>query len=533
VGGGKKRMSRWIGLCLLLCGLLGVILWISKPDRIQTETRAETLNPANPRHKKMLCGPMALYNVFGRLGINSRFQELATHCEISRRGVVLAELERVAQGVPEAKAHALRLDWDGLKRLDGAAVLFVKGNHFVAVDPREVPPDGMDKTDVVRMYDENRPAQWITQEKLEAIWNGEALAVERPQPSKQEAGPRIEWDTCFIDNGIVKPGSTGRYPFTFRNTGDQELLLERVNKGCGCTEYTVTSKRLRPGERGVITAVVDFRGSEGYFRSNLIVKTNDAANPLSVLRVAAGIPTGRVLCANRQSLGNVPQGGKIAWEFYVTDPGFDGLRIREVSFVSSLDAAEHLTSVIAYDRLGDAATRITKIQGVRHKPEDYVVRVTLRAGEKCPVGPFQGEAIVVVAVGEDISAHKIAVTGDIVPDVFSVPSIALISLDDQGAGSATVQLRSHAKQEFRVIATWVDNESLVMIAQDSGPEVPGGVFILSARAPDIIAGSEPIESTAFFKLEKGDVVRVPVVVVRPANETTHRESTTYLVPRER
>jgi len=89
---------------------------------MRARTPNYNLNPCNPEHRKMLCGPMSLCNALGRLGINCCFEELARQCEVSSKGVTLRELQRVANGVEETKSAVKRLDWDGLKRLYGTAV---------------------------------------------------------------------------------------------------------------------------------------------------------------------------------------------------------------------------------------------------------------------------------------------------------------------------------------------------------------------------------------------------------------------------
>lgn len=510
-----KKTTLWIAtFVLILGGAFGIACWSSMSAR----TPLQKLDPSNPEHKEMLCGPMSLFNALGRLGINCGFKELASQCEFSSQGVTLRELERVANGIQEAKSRAKHLDWDGLKRLDGAAVLFVKGNHFVAADPRETPPSGSAKSATVRIYDEAKPARWVTREELEKIWRGKMLAIERRRPSlRQVPGPRIEWDKCFIDKGVLKPNSISRYAFPFRNVGSSDLTIDSVKKSCGCATYTLTSKRLAPGQAGVIEANVNLHGKEGYFLNHLVVKTNDAIKPLSILRMAAGVPKTRVLSAQRLSLGDLPQGGQVTREFYASDPGFGGLKIRDVFFLptAGLDISKHLTCSITYNLLGDDVQRVAKLLGYRGKPEDYVIRFALEASEKCPVGRFQGEVNVVAVADDAISTHKVMIKGAVVQDVHPVPGVALIALDGEGAGSATIQLLSHAKHDFQIVETWVDSRAPVKIERVDRPQAPGGKFILSTLMPAVVAGATPIESAAFFKLHNGTVVCVPIAIFKP------------------
>ena len=510
-----KKTNLWIATCVLIFGsVLGIACLLNMSAR----TPNQKLDPSNPEHKEMLCGPMSLYNALGRLGINCYFKELASQCEVSSQGVALRELEQVANGIQEAKCRVKHLDWDGLKRLDGAAVLFVKGDHFVAADPREMPPGGRAKSTSLRIYDEGRPARWLTREELRKIWRGKTLVIERRRPSlRQAAGPRIEWDKCFIDKGVLKANSINRYAFAFRNVGNSDLTIDSIKKSCGCAKYTLTSKRLAPGQTGVIEAEVDLHGNEGYFLYHLVVKTNDATRPLSILRMAGGVRKARVLSCQRISLGDLPQDGKATREFYASDAGFDGLKIRDVSFVptAGLDISKHLTCSMTYDLLGDDVQRVARVSGYRGKPEDYVIRFTLEVSEKCPARRFQGVAIIVAEADDAISTHTVMIKGAVVQDVHPVPSVALIALDGEGAGSATIQLQSHAKHDFQIVETWSDSRIPVRIERAEGPQAPGVKFILSALMPDVVTGTMPIESAAFFKLHNGTVVCAPIAIIKP------------------
>ncbi|HUT31782.1 MAG TPA: DUF1573 domain-containing protein [Sedimentisphaerales bacterium] len=513
--GNMKTAIRWLTTFLLIFGsAFGIACWLSMSPRVPTQK----LDPSNPKHRNMLCGPTSLFNALGRIGVNCHFRDLASQCEISSKGVTLRELERVANGVKEAKSRVKRLNWDGLKRLDGAAVLFVNDDHFIAADPRETPPSSSAKGAAVRIYDEARPAQWMTREQLEEIWTGETLAIERRGPSlRQDTGPRIEWEDCFIDNGVLKPNSISQYAFSFRNVGSADLTIDSVKKSCGCATYTLTSERLARGQAGVIEVQVDLEGKEGYLLNHLAVKTNDPVNPLSILRMAAGVRKARVLSAERISLGDLPQGGKVTREFYATDPGFDGLRIRDVSFLptTGLDISKHLTCSITYDLLGDDIQRVAKLSGYLGKPEDYVIRLALEASEKCPVGPFQGEVSVLAVADDVISTHKVIIKGAVVQDIHPVPAVVLIALDGEGAGSATIQLRSYAKHDFQIVDAWVDSGTSVKIDRADRPQAPGPKFVLSTLMPAVVAAATPIESAAFFKLHNGTVIRVPITIFKP------------------
>ncbi len=95
-------------------------------------------------------------------------------------------------------------------------------------------------------------------------------------------GPRIAFDKTEIIFPFVKEGETRTAKFTFRNTGDQNLIIDRVAPSCGCTVATF-DKVVKPGESGVITLELDTTGITGAFRKTAVVASNDPSKPNATL----------------------------------------------------------------------------------------------------------------------------------------------------------------------------------------------------------------------------------------------------------
>ena len=68
------------------------------------------------------------------------------------------------------------LKWEELCRLRGVAVLFVHGNHYIAVDLLRESPQNEAEAGAVRVYERGSPAQWCTRAKVERIWTGGVLS---------------------------------------------------------------------------------------------------------------------------------------------------------------------------------------------------------------------------------------------------------------------------------------------------------------------------------------------------------------------
>lgn len=95
-------------------------------------------------------------------------------------------------------------------------------------------------------------------------------------------GPRITFEKTEVIFPFVKEGEMRTAKFTFRNTGDQNLIIDRVAPSCGCTVATF-DKVVKPGEKGVITLELDTTGITGAFRKTAVVASNDPTQPNATL----------------------------------------------------------------------------------------------------------------------------------------------------------------------------------------------------------------------------------------------------------
>jgi len=101
-------------------------------------------------------------------------------------------------------------------------------------------------------------------------------------PARALKGPRISFDQTEKTYDQIKEGVRITAKFTFKNTGDQNLIISSVTPSCGCTA-TMYDKVVRPGETGSVTVVLDTSGITGAFRKTAVVATNDPTRPYVTL----------------------------------------------------------------------------------------------------------------------------------------------------------------------------------------------------------------------------------------------------------
>jgi len=99
--------------------------------------------------------------------------------------------------------------------------------------------------------------------------------------------PEITFDKLVHDFGAVFQGDKTEYDFTFRNTGNQPLIISDVKSTCGCTVPEWPKNPILPGSSASIR--VKYNSSiVGPINRQITILSN-AANSPSVLRVAGTV----------------------------------------------------------------------------------------------------------------------------------------------------------------------------------------------------------------------------------------------------
>lgn len=99
----------------------------------------------------------------------------------------------------------------------------------------------------------------------------------------------ISFDRTEFDFGTIQEGATPIATFTFRNTGNSVLVIERIKTSCGCTSTLLSKKELDPGEQGVLEITFDSEGYNGLITRTITVLTNDPANKEVKLKIKATV----------------------------------------------------------------------------------------------------------------------------------------------------------------------------------------------------------------------------------------------------
>lgn len=137
-----------------------------------------------------------------------------------------------------------------------------------------------------------------------------------------------------IDAGTIgeddKPSS---YTFSWRNDGEEPLVITAVRTGCGCVTAAYDKRPVKTGEEAEITLTYDPKGHPGHFSRKISVYTQALKQPSAVLEL-----TGRVEPSARPT-HNYP---------YAFGPLL--LKQTEVRFEGTARAAERIEMMNAGDK---------------------------------------------------------------------------------------------------------------------------------------------------------------------------------------
>lgn len=76
------------------------------------------------------------------------------------------------------------------------------------------------------------------------------------QDSSSESGVLMNFETKFVDFGLVKKGQKKEHSYVFTNTGEEDIKIDLVS-ACECTTTDYPRRAIKPGETASIDIVFD------------------------------------------------------------------------------------------------------------------------------------------------------------------------------------------------------------------------------------------------------------------------------------
>ncbi|MDF1560702.1 MAG: DUF1573 domain-containing protein [Bacteroidales bacterium] len=117
---------------------------------------------------------------------------------------------------------------------------------------------------------------------------GNSSGAERYMPSDTTGTAVMTFQSPEHNFGKVGSGEKVGCIFTFRNTGDADLVITSATASCGCTVPKYDRKPVPPEGTGTVEVIFDTSGREGLQTKTIVIQSN-AENNLVILRIIAEV----------------------------------------------------------------------------------------------------------------------------------------------------------------------------------------------------------------------------------------------------
>lgn len=98
--------------------------------------------------------------------------------------------------------------------------------------------------------------------------------------------PVIEFDALEHHFGTISQTEKVTHVFTFKNTGDTDLIIKGVSSSCGCTIADYTKEPIAGGSEGKIAVTFNPYGKNGRQAKYIHVQNNATEKPITLKIVA-------------------------------------------------------------------------------------------------------------------------------------------------------------------------------------------------------------------------------------------------------
>jgi hypothetical protein len=356
-----------------------------------------------------LCGPRALATAAMLDGIPVSMDSLVDQFQLQSAGTSLHEVKRVAERIG-LRSVGVRLDWDELQRQSTPAILFVSGDHFVVVDPKDTRAG--DHGLELRLYDPPGLARYVSRPELDGIWNGAALLVGKAAGSSGSgaARARASFESLLFDFGVRGDSHIVSHSFAFRNEGAEPLEILGIEQSCGCTSVSASKDSIPPGDEGRIEVSMDPGGKRGKQVESVTLHTNDPLHPTVTLLLQGWID--RNIYVTRKSLAfhGLTRGADFQDRFEVWSKNPVSLRLESEN---TPDAVESMS--LSVEEIG---RRVDPSTG------EHVTEYALKGRVGSDTNEKDGKAEVVVSMNNDPKTGiRIPISISISSDVALLPEI--------------------------------------------------------------------------------------------------------------
>lgn len=152
--------------------------------------------------------------------------------------------------------------------------------------------------------------------------------------NKSSLPPIISLSEEEWDFGKIKEDERPVHIFNIKNTGGQELVINRVRASCGCTATILSEKNIQPGKSAELKVTFNPTGYKGVVKRDIYLESNDPKRPNVKIIVSADvepIPAPEAIFSTTQwEFGLISQGDQPTFNFLIENKGEIDLIIEKI-----------------------------------------------------------------------------------------------------------------------------------------------------------------------------------------------------------
>lgn len=251
--------------------------------------------------------------------------------------------------------------------------------------------------------------------------------------------PKVSIDAATFDWGSVSQGTKVTHDFVVKNSGDIDLVLQRIVPSCGCTATSTSADRIPAGGQASVHVEVDTSGFVGGKEKMVRLFTNDPQVPYSTLTMRGVIAPDVMVEPARLVFPELSRGAftkPVAADFVV--------KVRPGSPVT----------------IGEITTFSKFISVVKQTGSDRERSIQVALDPKAPNGEIR-DRIVVSLKGAAVSAITVPVIGSVKGDIQLKPAtLSFGVIEGSAVISKRVRLENAGEKPVTLRAVETDSDAL-------------------------------------------------------------------------
>ena len=144
-----------------------------------------------------------------------------------------------------------------------------------SVEPKVVATSNLDVEKPAEVAEEKKEEiKEVVAEESTAEKPVEKKAVKKEVKKAPRKRAKMHFPEKVFDYGFIMQGDVVKHDFYFKNVGNDDLVIKRVEPSCGCTVPIYPKEPIAPGEDGKISVTFKSAGKLGRQVPNIKVFTN-------------------------------------------------------------------------------------------------------------------------------------------------------------------------------------------------------------------------------------------------------------------